>query len=626
MNYLSVDKISKSFGARVLFENISFGIEAGQKVALVGVNGSGKSTLLKILAGIDEPDSGEVVIANDVKVMFLNQQPDFDSNLSVIDAVLESDEQLPTLVKEYEQLLQKTAEDPSAVDKLTSLITRMDELDAWNYENQVKEILGKLGIHDHQQKIGELSGGQKKRVGLAKTLLEKPDLVILDEPTNHLDLEAIEWLEEYLSQSQMGIIMVTHDRYFLESVTNEIIELDQQQVFKYSGNYSYFLEKKAEREQIQQSEKEKAKNLYGKELEWMRRQPKARGTKAKYRVDAFEDIKKKAHQNLEKQKLELEVKGRRQGGKVLEIDAISKSFGEKDLFKHFSYIFKKGERVGIVGKNGTGKSTFLNILTGALKPDAGEIVKGTTTAIGYYKQKEPEFKAGSKVIDVVQEIAEVITMADGSTVTASRFLTLFNFSPSAQYDFVDKLSGGEKRRLQLLCVLVENPNFLILDEPTNDLDLITLRTLEDFLSQFQGCLIIVSHDRYFMDRLVDHLFVFDRSTEIEDFPGNYTVYREYAKAKEEAEKFAGTKIDSEPKVAKVKTEEARKMTYNEKREFDALEKELEALNKKKDQLNEQMNSGEQDHVKLTGWGEELKQVENQIDEKEMRWLELSELG
>ncbi|UII27106.1 ABC-F family ATP-binding cassette domain-containing protein [Fulvivirga maritima] len=626
MNYLSVDKISKSFGARVLFQDISFGIEQGQKVALVGVNGSGKSTLLKILAGLDVPDTGEVVVANDVKVTFLNQQPEFDNSLSVIEAVLDSDEPVAKLVKEYEHLLVKSATDPSATDQLTTLITRMDELDAWNYESQVKEILGRLGIHDQQQNIDSLSGGQKKRVGLAKTLLEKPDLVILDEPTNHLDLEAIEWLEEYLSQSQMGIIMVTHDRYFLESVTNEIIELDQSQIFKYSGNYSYFLEKKAEREQNQQAEKEKAKNLYGKELDWIRRQPKARGTKAKYRIDAFEDIKKKAHQNLEKQQLELEVKGRRQGGKILEIDSISKSFGEKELFKHFSYIFKRGERVGIVGKNGTGKSTFLNTLTGSIKPDEGEIVKGATTAIGYYKQKEPEFKSGSKVIDVVQEIAEVITMADGSTVTASRFLTLFNFAPAAQHDFVDKLSGGEKRRLQLLCVLVQNPNFLILDEPTNDLDLITLRTLEDFLSQFQGCLIIVSHDRYFMDRLVDHLFVFDKTNEIQDFPGNYSVYREYAKAKEEAEKAEVTKVEAEPKTVKVKTDEGRKMSYNEKREFDTLEKDIEKLNKKKEELHELMNSGEQDHVKLNDWGAELKAIENELDEKEMRWLELSELS
>lgn len=623
MNYLSVDKLSKSFGARVLFKDISFGIGQGQKVALVGVNGSGKSTLLKILAGLDAPDSGEVVLANDVKLTYLGQQPDFEAGQTVLEAVLDSPDELPVLVKQYEQCLLQSETDPKAVDKLTSLISRMDELDAWNYEGQVKEILGKLGISDYQQKIGELSGGQKKRVGLAKTLIEKPDLVILDEPTNHLDLDAIEWLEEYLSQSQMAIIMVTHDRYFLESVTNEIIELDQNQLFKYSGNYSYFLEKKSEREEQQLSEKEKAKNLYNKELEWIRRQPKARGTKAKYRVDAFKDVKEKAHQNFEKQSLELDVKTRRQGGKVLEMEAVSKGFGDKQLFENFSYTFKKGERLGIVGKNGTGKSTFLNILTGQIKPDSGEVAKGETTVMGYYRQREPEFKPGMKVIEVVQEIAEVITLSDGKTVTASRFLTLFNFSPPAQYDYVDNLSGGEKRRLQLLCVLVQNPNFLILDEPTNDLDLITLRTLEDFLSQFQGCLVIVSHDRYFMDRLVEHLFVFDEGKEIKDFTGNYSVYRESLKQKEASK--PEPKKEEPPRQEKVKEDDKRKMTYKEKREFETLEGELEQLSEQKKELLARINSGEQDHNVLLEWGEELKKIEDAIDEKELRWLELSEM-
>lgn len=607
----------------MLFKDISFGIDQGQKVALVGVNGSGKSTLLKILAGLDAADSGEVVLANKVKLTYLGQQPDFEAHQSVLEAVLDSPDELPVLVKEYEQCLVNMDTDPKAADKLTSLISRMDELDAWNYEGQVKEILGKLGISDYQQKISELSGGQKKRVGLAKTLIEKPDLVILDEPTNHLDLDAIEWLEEYLSQSQMAIIMVTHDRYFLESVTNEIIELDQNQLFKYSGNYSYFLERKSEREEIQQSEKEKAKNLYSKELEWMRRQPKARSTKAKYRVDAFKDVKEKAHQNLEKQSLDLDVKTRRQGGKVLEMEAVSKGYGGKELFTNFSYTFKKGERLGIVGKNGTGKSTFLNILTDQIKPDSGEISKGETTAIGYYRQKEPEFKSGQKVIEVVQEIAEVITLSDGKTVTASRFLTLFNFLPPAQYDYVDNLSGGEKRRLQLLCVLVQNPNFLILDEPTNDLDLITLRTLEDFLSQFKGCLVIVSHDRYFMDRLVEHLFVFDEGNEIKDFTGNYSVYRESLKQKE-ASKTEPKKMDI-PKPEKEKDDNKRKMSYNEKREFETLEKELEKLSEKKKALEAKINSGEQDHTVLLEWGAELKKIEEAIDEKELRWLELSEM-
>lgn len=623
MNYLSVDRVSKAFGARVLFKNVSFGIDQGQKIALVGVNGSGKSTLLKILAGLDAPDSGEVVVANDIKLTYLGQQPDFAPDQNVLEAVLDSIDEVPVLVKEYERCLAEAQNDSKAAERITALISRMDELDAWNYEGQVKEILGKLGIANHQQSIAELSGGQKKRVGLAKTLIEKPDLVILDEPTNHLDLDAIEWLEDYLSQSQMAIIMVTHDRYFLESVTNEIIELDQHQLFKYSGNYSYFLEKKAEREQQQLTEKEKAKNLYNKELEWIRRQPKARGTKAKYRIDAFQEVKEKAHQNFEKQSLELDIKTRRQGGKILEVEAISKSYGGKVLFENFSYTFKKGERLGIVGKNGTGKSTFLNVLTGQIKPDAGEVLKGETIVMGYYRQREPEFKAGQKVIDVVQSIAEVITLSDGKTITASKFLSMFNFSPPAQHDYVDNLSGGEKRRLQLLCVLVQNPNFLILDEPTNDLDLITLRTLEDFLSQFQGCLIIVSHDRYFMDRLVEHLFVFDEGRTIQDFTGNYSVYRDHVRTQEAKKTEQPKSVPS--KVEKVKEEGQRKMSYKEKREFESLEGELKELAKKKAELLEHLNSGEQDHARLSEWAEALKKIEEAIDEKEMRWLELSEL-
>ncbi|MEL7005080.1 MAG: ABC-F family ATP-binding cassette domain-containing protein, partial [Bacteroidota bacterium] len=485
----------------------------------------------------------------------------------------------------------------------------------------VKEILGKLGIHDLKQKISTLSGGQKKRVGLAKVLIEKPDLIILDEPTNHLDLEAIEWLENYLSSSQMGIIMVTHDRYFLESVTNEIIELEDQQIFRYSGNYSYFLEKKEEREIQAQAEKEKAKNLYTKELDWIRRQPKARGTKAKYRIDAFEETKQKAHVNLQKAELELDVKDRRQGGKVLELEGIAKSFDSTEVIKPFDYIFKKGERLGIVGKNGAGKSTFLNMLTGDLIPDKGEISKGQTTTIGYYRQQEPTFKEGQKVIDVVKEVAEVVTLSTGNTVSASKFLTQFNFSPKAQFDYVDKLSGGEKRRLQLLRVLIQNPNFLILDEPTNDLDLITLRTLEEFLQNFKGCLIIVSHDRYFMDRLVDHLFVFEKGKTIQDFNGNYSDYRIQAKS----EKVVEAPKPEKEITKKEKTPEKRKMSFNEKREFERLDKELETLSEQKEEMITKLNSGQGDHEELAAWGQELKKIEEAIDEKELRWLELSEL-
>jgi ATP-binding cassette subfamily F protein uup len=625
MNYLSVDDISKAFGERVLFKNISFGIEQGQKVALVGVNGSGKTTLLKILAGIEVPDKGEVVVNNSVKIAYLEQQPEFGDTDDIIEAVLGGDKKMAQLISKYEHHLKLAETDPKSMEIIGDLIEEMDKADAWTYESQIKEVLGKLGIHDLEKKISDMSGGQKKRVGLAKSLIEKPDLVILDEPTNHLDLEAIEWLEGFLSSSQMGIIMVTHDRYFLEQVTNEIIELDNEQVYRYSGNYSYFLEKKSEREQMAQSEKEKATNLFKKELDWIRRQPKARGTKAKYRVEAFEGIKEKAHQNLDKVELELDINQRRQGGKILEIEEITKSFGNQCIIKPFSYIFKKGERVGIVGKNGAGKSTFLNLLTGALQPDSGKLDKGQTTVFGYYKQQEPSFKPGMKVIEVVQEVAEIVTLSNGSTVSASKFLTQFNFSAKTQYDYVDKLSGGEKRRLQLLRVLIENPNFLILDEPTNDLDLITLRTLEEFLFSFQGCLIIVSHDRYFMDRLVNHLFVFEKNKAIVDFPGNYSTYRNSEKANTQDESTPRTKQEKQKDVVKAETSE-RKLTYAEKREFEQLEKEIEQLTNKKYELNQLLVSGENDHEKLTQWGTDLKQIQEEIDTKELRWLELSELN
>ncbi|QSE97312.1 ABC-F family ATP-binding cassette domain-containing protein [Fulvivirga lutea] len=621
MNYLSVDSISKSFGERVLFENVTFGIGQGQKVALVGVNGSGKTTLLKILAGVDVPDKGEVVVNNEVSIAYLEQQPEFETD-HVIEAVLSGNKELAKLIEEYEYHLSKAESDPKSMERLTELMSKMDEADAWTFESQIKEILGKLGIEDLSQNISSMSGGQKKRVGLAKALMEKPDLVILDEPTNHLDLEAIEWLEKYLASSQMAIVMVTHDRYFLENVTNEIIELDNQQVYSYSGNYSYFLDKKAERETIAQSEKEKARNLYKTELEWIRRQPKARGTKAKYRIDAFEDTKKKAHVNLSKSEVNLDIEQRRQGGKVLELEHLNKSFGDKKLINDFSYTFKKGDRIGIIGHNGSGKSTFLKIITGKLAADSGKVDKGQSTVFGYYEQAEPNFKSGMKVIEVVQEVAEFISIGK-EEVSASRLLTQFNFAPKAQYDYVDNLSGGEKRRLQLLKVLMGRPNFLILDEPTNDLDLITLRTLEEFLHQFQGCLVIVSHDRYFMDRLVQHLFVFEEGKAIKDFPGNYSVYRE-SKAVERKENKPDV-IENKDKTEKVK-DATRKLTYNEKREFEQLESEIEKLNEKIAEMEQLLISGETDHAKLISWGEELDKAKSDLDAKELRWLELSELN
>ena len=616
MNYLSVERLSKSFGEKVLFENISFGISQGQKIALVGVNGSGKSTLLKILAGLEDLDSGEVVYNNDVKVAFLDQQPTLPGDLKVLEAILASEDPVTKLIKDYEHYLS----DPTATHELSEIMDQMEKTGAWNYENQVKEILGKLGIHDLQQRVGELSGGQKKRVGLAKTLVEKPNLVILDEPTNHLDLDAIEWLENYLSVANMALVMVTHDRYFLDNVTNEVMELDHGKIYRYQGNYADFLEKKAERELNAQAEKEKARNLYRKELEWMRRQPKARGTKAKYRVDAFQQVKEKAHVNLDESKVFLDVKDRRQGGKVLELNTITKSFDNEDILPGFSYVFKKGERIGIVGKNGSGKSTFLNLVTQKLMPDSGEVIVGQTTHIGYYEQAEPVFRPGHKVIDVVRDVAEVVSLSDGSTVSVSKFLTLFNFSVKAQHDYVDKLSGGERRRLQLLLVLIRNPNFLVLDEPTNDLDLTTLRVLEDFVANFKGCIVIVSHDRYFMDRLVDHLFIFSKGKPVRDFVGNYTDYRESLGLETQQPKES-----SKPRAERPKTTH-RKMSFKEKREFEEIENELEILAQRKESLTKQLNSGESDHEKLAQWGTELQSIEKKIDEKEMRWLELSELA
>lgn len=621
MNYLSVDSITKSFGERILFQDITFGIGQGQKVALVGLNGSGKTTLLKILAGIDAVDSGEVVLNNNVSIAYLEQQPEFDTD-HLIEAVLSGNPALAKLISDYEYHLSKAETSEASMNKLSELIEEMDKADAWTFESQIKEILGRLGLNDLGHKISDMSGGQKKRVGLARALIEKPDLVILDEPTNHLDLEAIEWLEKYLANSQMAIVMVTHDRYFLENVTNEIIELDNHKVYTYSGNYSYFLDKKAEREMNAQSEKEKATNLFKKELDWMRRQPRARGTKAKYRVEAFDEVKKAAHVDLSKQEVELQMDQRRQGGKVLELEHVSKSFEGQQVIQDFSYIFKRGERLGIIGHNGSGKSTFLKLITENLTSDSGKVDKGQSTVFGYYEQAEPNFKPGMKVIEVVQEVADVIEMGK-KQVTASSLLTQFNFSPKAQYDYVDNLSGGEKRRLQLLKVLITQPNFLILDEPTNDLDLITLRTLEEFLSNFKGCLIIVSHDRYFMDRLVEHIFVFEKGQPIVDFNGNYSIYRDSLKNKKPSSNLKSETPKKEQEKVKVK---GRKLSYNEKREFENLETEIEELNILKVKLESDLNSGETDHETLIEWGRQLDETKNKIDDKELRWLELSEMN
>lgn len=628
MIYLSVDALSKQYltaegKEKPLFKNISFGIEQGQKVALVGINGSGKSTLLKIIANLETPDDGTVAFKNDITVAFADQNPVFHEGETVVSSIYNSQNETLRLFKEYKhELAHQTSS-----EKLQDLMTRIDSINAWDYESQIEQILGELGIYDLDQPVAQLSGGQRKRVALARALIEKPDFLILDEPTNHLDLETIEWLENYLSSQQMSLLLVTHDRYFLERVTNEIIELDKGQIYRYKGNYAYFLEKKAERMARQQTEIDKAQNLFRKELDWMRRQPKARGTKAKYRVDAFEDVKSKAHQQVEKQNLELSIQGRRQGRKILEISHVSKAYDGTMMVEDFTYTFRKQDHIGIIGKNGSGKTTLLNMITGKTDPDTGTIDVGPTTVFGYYTQKELQFQEGQRVIDVVKEVAEVIEISKGNFISASQFLQHFQFSPDVHYTQVANLSGGEKRRLQLLRVLIKNPNFLILDEPTNDLDLITLNVLEDFLQKFEGCLILVSHDRYFMDRLVEHVFVMSEdSGHIKDFPGNYTDYRQALQQEvsaSQSKKNKPSKIQSSP----VKDKQ-NKPSFKEKREYERLEQEIETLEEKKQQLSDKLNeislSGSADHEALESIAAEIEAMNQQISDKSDRWLELSE--
>ncbi|MDB4012943.1 ABC-F family ATP-binding cassette domain-containing protein [Cyclobacteriaceae bacterium] len=624
MNYLSVERLTKSFDEKQLFEEITFGLEQGQKAALVGVNGCGKSTLLKVIAGLLYPNSGEVTFRKGISLSILTQNPVFADDDTVMQAVFSKDREELKAIRNYESALLKMEKNPEAGVDLSPFIEQMDALNAWDYEHQVKEILGKLGIHTLDQKMGELSGGQKKRVALAQCLVVKPHVLILDEPTNHLDLEIIEWLEEYLATQNLTLLMVTHDRYFLDRVTNEILEIDAGQIFKYHGNYSDFLQQKSDREEQQAVTVGKAKNLLKKELEWMRRQPKARGTKAKYRIDAFYDVKEKASQTVTKSEMEVNLKSDRQGKKIMEIKHISKIFDDKKVIDDFSYVFQRKERIGIVGANGAGKSTFLNILTQNLTPDLGELDIGQTIKFGYYTQDEAVFDPQMKVIEVVKEVAEFIQLADGSEVSASNLLTQFLFLPSVQYNLVGKLSGGEKRRLQLLRVLMANPNFLVLDEPTNDLDIMTLNVLEDYLDKFDGCLMIVSHDRYFMDKLVDHLFVFEGKGIIRDFPGNYTDYRAteggLKSVKEVVQKPSNTETNGSKKVV----DGPRKMTFNEKRELEQIEKELSQLEIQKKAIEDALDK-ETDYEKLMALGIELDQIKTFAEAKELRWLELSEL-
>lgn len=618
MNYLSAENLSKSFHDKWLFRDITLGISQGEKYALVGNNGVGKSTLLKILTGEIQSDSGKVSMREGIRTGFLTQQPHVKDSVTVKDVLFSDSNEIAKVVKEYEDCLQHPDVSP---ERMQAVLEKMEELKAWDYEAKVHEIIGKLGVPDLDKTFGQLSGGQRKRIFLAQLLIAEPDLIIMDEPTNHLDLSAIEWLENFLSGQQITLIMVTHDRYFLDNVATEIIELDRGQLYRYKGNYAYFLEKKEAREEMLKVEVSKARQLLKKELEWMRKQPRARGTKAKYRIDAYYELEKKASQDLRREKLELDVKESRQGGKILEVHHISKKYGALPIVNDFSYVFKKSDRIGVVGKNGIGKSTFLDMLTGKLKPDTGEILPGMTTKYGYFTQEAITLNPNHRVIEEVKEIAEYITMGDGSQLSASKFLETFLFSPEKQYNFIDKLSGGEKKRLQLMKLLITSPNFLILDEPTNDFDIDTLNVLEDFLLNFKGCLLLVSHDRYFMDHLVDQLFVFEGEGKIRLFNGNYSDYRNWADGQEQEDE---PEVKEEKPVVQASSEK-RKPSNKEKMEFNQLQSEIEKLENQKAAINALLNSGSSDHAQLTAWGVQLEQTIAQLDQKTERWLELSVL-
>jgi ATP-binding cassette subfamily F protein uup len=640
LNYLSVESLSKSYGSKVLFEDINFGLNQGQRTALIAKNGAGKSTLLKIINGKEIADKGTVTFRKDITVTYLDQNPLFDPEITVIEAIYNTNNPILNAVRNYELALtefEKDYNDQTSL-RLEVCTSEMDKLEAWDVEAKVHEVVQRLKIAFLDKKIGNLSGGQKKRLALAKVLIDQPDLLILDEPTNHLDVEMIEWLENYLVSKDLTLLLVTHDRYFLDSVCTEIIELDNGKLFNYKGNFQYFIEKKAEREMIEGSEIDKAKNLYRRELEWVRKMPKARGTKAKYRVDAFQDTKEKAFSKRTEDKLELGMKMSRIGGKILEFHAIKKAFGDTKIVNDFSYIFKKGEKIGVVGKNGVGKSTFLNMIMGLENPDGGHISTGETIVFGYYSQEGLKLKEDKRVLDVVKDIAEFIPLADGSKLSASALLTKFLFPPDVQYSFVSKLSGGERRRLYLMTILIKNPNFLILDEPTNDLDIATLSVLEDFLTSFQGCLLVVTHDRYFMDKMVDHLFVFEGSGVLRDFPGNYTEYRA-KKEQEEKDALSKPQKESQPKIetpqATVVTQVApqpqveqnvqrKKLSFKEKHELDQLEKDIANLEKEKSELSQKINQGIDNHTEMLKCSEQIGLIMSQLDEKSIRWLELSE--
>ena len=616
MNYLNVENISKSYGELVLFQDLSFSIHKDQKIAFVAKNGSGKTSILNILSGKDTPDEGQVVIRKGLRLAFLDQEPDLDPKLTIEETIFASDIPILKVIEAYEKAL-KNPEDTEAYQLA---FEAMDRNNAWEFETQYQQILSQLKLDDLSLKVSVLSGGQRKRLALAQALLSKPDILILDEPTNHLDLEMIEWLEDYFAKTQQTLFMVTHDRYFLERVCNEIIELDHGQLYTYKGNYSYYLEKKEARIENEAAEVSKAKQLFKKELDWMRRQPKARTTKSKSRIDDFFEIKKKAHQRRKDHQVQLEINMERLGSKIIEFHNVSKAFKDKKILDGFDYTFKKGERIGIIGKNGTGKSTFLNLLTGSLVADGGKIVIGETVKIGYYTQGGITVKPEQKVIDVIRQYGDYIPLAKGRQISAQQLLERFLFDRKKQYDFVEKLSGGEQKRLYLCTVLIQNPNVLILDEPTNDLDIVTLNVLEDFLMDFPGVLLVVSHDRYFMDKIVDHLFVFRGEGIIEDFPGNYSDFRAYdssqPKQVESTEKADNTEA--------VKQNEAAKLSYNEQKEYKNLESKIRSLELDKKAMEAKFNNPDLSQDDINKLSAELQVIIDTIEEKELRWFELAE--
>ncbi|MEX2595346.1 MAG: ABC-F family ATP-binding cassette domain-containing protein [Salibacteraceae bacterium] len=625
MNYLSVEQLAKSYGERILFSDISFGLAKGDKVALIANNGTGKSTLLRILAHQDVADSGSFNFRDGIRVAFLDQDPKFNEGLTIEAYIQQANAEILGLIDEYHSLSTKSAEgDKDALKRLESVQSEMDIREAWDYDRRLGATLSLFGIHDQNQLIDTLSGGQKKRLALAVALVDKPDFLILDEPTNHLDIDMVEWLESFLSASAVTVLMVTHDRYFLDRVCNVILEMHHGKLYRHQGNYAYFLLKRAEREEALQTEIDKAGKLMKKELEWMRRQPKARTTKSKSRIDAFYDIEAKAKSGIKDQELKLDVKMSRVGGKILELKKVYKAYGELEILKGFDYTFKKGERIGIIGKNGVGKTTFLNILTGKEKPDSGKVNVGETIVYGYYNQAGLQLKNDKRVIEVLKDIAEVIVLSDGSKLTASAFLQHFMFSPEMQYTFVSKLSGGERRRLHLMTVLMKNPNFLILDEPTNDLDLLTLQKLEEFLENFGGCLMVVSHDRYFLDKLIDHLFVFEGQGQIRDFWGQYSDFKEEQKQIEQSQKVDKKRESAEQK-APPKAEPIQKLSYKHKFELEQLEKDMPQLEKKKATIEKQLQQADVDYETLQKTGEELAEVSRLLDEKMLRWMELEDL-